>query len=426
MLALQLVFVFVLIILNGFLSMSELAVVSSRPARLKALANSGRRGAARALALTESPGSFLSTVQIGITLVGVLTGALSGATLADPLSAFFRDLGLAGTLSHPLALAVVVSVITFLSLILGELVPKQLALRDAESVASMAAGPLSVVSRLARPFVYVLDASTYLVLRLLGAHEEPAQRVTDEEIRTIIAEAESAGVVEPAEKAMIAGVMRLGDRPVRALMTPRPDVEWVDLNAAPDEIRATIRNTRHSRLPAARDSIDDVEGIIQTKDLLDAYLDGRDVDPREMVRRVPAVPDGMDALDVIEVLRTSDANLALVVDEYGSFEGIVTTDDILETIAGEFRQAGEPDEASFVRRADGSYLVDGAMPVDEMAELLGLTLPEDIDYHTVAGFMLSELKHVPTTGEDVVSRGWRFEVVDMDGRRIDKVLASRA
>ena len=425
MLAIELLTVVALVALNGLLALSELAVVSSRRARLKAMADQGVPGAHAALLLAADPGRFLSAVQVGITLVGVLAGAVSGATLGDRLGLFLADVGLPKTYAESIGIGVVVVAITYLSVIVGELVPKQLALRDAERVAAAVAPAMSAVARLAGPVVTLLDASGRAVLRLIGVSPDLASAVTDEEIRAIMAEAESAGVIEPEERSMIAGVMRLGDRPVRAVMTSRRDVDLIDLNAEPDEIRRVLRESPHSRLPAARHELQEVIGIVQAKDLLDAYLAGGPVDPRAFVRPAPIVPDTIDALDVLATLKQSPVHIALVHDEYGHFQGIVTTADILEAITGAFRTEEGPAATKATRRPDGSWLIDGDMPADEMADLVGLRLPGDGGYHTVAGFILSELGRIPAVGEEAIVQGWRFEVVDLDGRRIDKVLAER-
>jgi putative hemolysin len=426
MIALELSVILVMIALNGYFAMSELAVISANRVRLKTLAETGARGAARALALKARPGRFLSTVQIGITLAGVFAGAYSGSTVAARLARFLEDLSVPASLSDSIALALVVAVITYLSLILGELVPKQIALRRAERIAATVAPSMAAISWLASPFASLLDASSRFVLHRLGTEAKPESLVTEEEIRTLVAEAEAVGVVEPEEKHMITRVMRLGDRPIRAIMTPRRDVDWIDLDAEDDEIRRTLRRTPHSRLAAAHGIVDAVVGIVQTKDILNAYLDGGPVDVRKLVRKAPIVPDGAPALDIVDVLKSSDVHVALVVDEHGTFEGIVTTADLLSAIAGEFREAGEAAPAGPVRREDGSWLFDGDLTVEDMTGVLGIRVPEDREFHTVAGYMLSHFKRLPETGESFTADGWRFEVVDTDGRRIDKVLAEKA
>ena len=419
--------VFALILLNGLLSLSELALISARRGRLKSLAEGGHRGAEAALVLVADPGRFLSTVQIGITLVGILAGAFSGATLGDRLARVLGDLGLSPAVAGPLGFGLVVAVITYLSLIIGELVPKQLALRNAEGVAA-AVGPLmTTLSRIAAPAVWLLDASTRLVLRLTGARPEQDPTVTEEEIRSLIAEAETAGVIEPEERRMITGIMRLGDRPVRAVMTPRSEVDWIDLQDSPEEIRATVLGSSHERLPAGEGSVDALVGIVRARDVLAALATGEALDVRAMVRPAPIVPDTADAMDVLARLRESPTPTALIHDEYGNFEGVVTPADLMEAIAGAFYREEDAHEPDAVERDDGSWLLSGSMSADDMADRLGLRLPAQRDYHTVAGFVLAHMRRLPQIGESFNALGWRFEVLDLDrGRRIDKVLAQRA
>jgi len=424
MLAFELTLVVLLILLNGFLAMSELAVVSSRLARLRALESAGVSGAATAIRLAEDPSKFLSTVQIGITLVGVLAGAFSGATLAERLGLFLAEQGMAETWADAVSLVGVVAIVTYLSLIIGELVPKQIALGNPERVAAFVARPLLWIGRIFAPAVMLLDVSSRLVLKLLGREGKSQETVTEEEIKMLVAEAESAGVLDPAEKQMISGVLRFGDRPVSALMTPRHEVDWVDLEDKQSEIRQKLAASRHSRLPVGKGSVDEVVGIVQAKDLLNAYLSGEAVDIRGHVKDAPIVHESADALEMLEVLKRATVHMALVVDEYGTFQGVVTSGDILEAIAGAFREQGEESEDA-VRRDDGSWLLSGSMPRDELADLLLLPIPADAMFHTLAGFMLDNLKRMPKVGDSVVVGGWRLEVVDMDGRRIDRVLAQR-
>ena len=425
MLYVELAIVAVLMLLNGLLAMSELAVVSSRRARLKALVDRGVVGSRRALALASDPGRFLSTVQIGITLVGVLSGAFSGATLGERLSDWLAGLGVPLGVADPVGVGVVVAAITYASLIVGELVPKQIALRNPERIAVRVAPAMTVLAQIAAPFVWLLDASGRLLLRLLGYRHGPQANVTEEEIRTVIAEAESAGVIEPGERAMISAVMRLGDRPVRAVMTPRPEIDMIDLNTDDESIRRIIAESIHSRLPVYDGSPDEMLGIVQAKDLLEAYLRGAQPDIRAHVREAPIIPDTADALDVVDIIKQSPIHMGLVHDEYGHFEGVVTNADILEAIVGAFRTDEGIAEPHAVQRDDGSWLVSGLMPVDEMAERLAIPVPHTDGFHTVGGFVLDQLGHLPEVGERFEAHGWRFEVIDLDGRRIDKVLASR-
>ncbi|MFC3969161.1 hemolysin family protein [Rhizobium lemnae] len=417
--------VVLLTILNGVLAMSELAVVSSRAVRLKLMAEQGNRGAAQAIKLAEDPGRFLSSVQIGITLVGVLSGAFSGATLGARLSAWLLSMGLPQGWADGLGVGSVVVAITYLSLIVGELVPKQIALRAPETVAARVAPMMVLLSKLALPLVWLLDASGRSVLALLGQKGESEERMTDEEIRTVLAEAQIAGVIETEESAMISGVMRLADRTARGLMTPRRDVEVIDIEDDPAEIRAQLRNTQKSRLPVRNGSSDEILGVLFVKDAYEAIAEGKDPDIRNRMREAPVVSDLTGAIDVIQALRKSSAHMVLVYDEYGHFEGIVTSGDILEAITGVF-QEDEVEEPAIVQRDDGSFLVAGWMPVDEFAHQMGFSMKEDPDYETVAGFVLDELKHLPELGERFNWNGWSFEVIDLDGRRIDKLLVQKA
>ncbi|WP_367187142.1 hemolysin family protein [uncultured Bosea sp.] len=413
-----------LTIVNGLLSMSELAVVSSRSARLKVLSDQGSKGAATALRLAEDPGRFLSTVQIGITLVGVLSGAFSGATLGARLSEWLGTHGFSQSASDTLGVGIVVVVITYLSLILGELVPKQVALRDPERVAARVAPAMSLLSKVGAPIVFLLDISGKAVLRLLGQKGETEEKVTEEEVRTIIAEAETAGVLERDEREMIAGVMRLADRSARALMTPRREVDVIDLEDSAEEIRAQLRATRRSRLPVQDGEADAIVGVLLVKDLIEFLQSGDTQDLRALVQEAPIVMDTADSLHVLREIRSSRVHMALVFDEYGHFEGIITPGDVLEAIIGAFQEE-EEDEPAIVTRADGSYLVAGWMQVDEFSHELGIPIPRDADFQTVAGFILAEMNHLPNVGESFDKGHWRFEVVDLDGRRIDKILVSR-
>lgn len=421
----ELLIVFALILLNGLFALSELAVVSARHPRLRTMAAAGRRGATSALALAADPGRFLSAVQIGITLIGIVNGAYSGEAFGDHASSALAGLGVPLSVAGPLGYGIVILVITYLSVIIGELVPKSLALRNPEAIACAVAPAMLAFSRIAAPAVWTLDSSTRLVFRMFGQQTEGESRVTDEEIRTLIAEAESAGVIESGEREMISGVMRLADRAVVGLMTPRIEVDWIDLAKPMDDIKGRLTASRHSRLPAGEGSADALIGVVQTRDLLAAILSGQPLTIRDHVRKAPVIPDKADALDVLSVLRDADVPMALIHDEYGDFEGIVTPSDILEAIAGVFKSHTEGREPDSVQRDDGSWLLSGAMPIDEMAHKIGFGIPERRSYATVAGFVLDHMKHLPQTGEHIDVAGWRFEVIDLDGRRIDKILASR-
>ena len=420
----EILIVVVLTIINGALSMSELAVVSARPARLRVLADQGSKGAAIAIRLAEDPGKFLSSVQIGITLVGVLSGAFSGATLGLRLTDWLKGVGVAANVADVLGVAVVVVLITYASLILGELVPKQIALRDPERVAARVAPAMQFLARVGSPIVFILDISGKGVLALLGQRGESEETVTEEEVKTIIAEATTAGVIESDEHSMISGVMRLADRSARGLMTPRLDVELINLSDPSDEIRRTIVGTHRSRLLVQDGDADSIIGVVAITDLISTFANGQPLEIRKFVQPVPVVMDHADALDVVRAIRNSTVHMALVVDEYGHFEGIVTSGDILEVITGVFQEE-TGDDPAVVRREDGSFLVAGWMPVDEFVDRLGVTIQKDPKFETVAGYVLSIINRLPAEGETFEHDGWKFEVVDLDGRRIDKVLMTR-
>ncbi|MFL7904418.1 hemolysin family protein [Azospirillum argentinense] len=423
MLSFEIAIIVALTLLNGVFAMSELAVVSSRKARLQSMADQGNGGAQMALRLIDDPSRFLSTVQIGITLVGVVAGAYGGATLGDRLGRWLDSFPALAGRGELLGVGGVLVVITYLSIVLGELIPKRIALKSPERVASLIAPPMRLLSRIAAPFVWLLGASTDLLLRLLGLQGAREESVTEEEVRSMISEGTQAGVFAPAEKEMIDGVLRLADRTVRTIMIPRPDVAWLDLGKTQAEQLAAIRAGSHSRYPVCRGELDELVGVIHTRDLVDALVEGRPFELEAQVARPLVVHDGTPILKLLELMKTSGHHLAVVVDEYGSIEGIVTLTDILETIAGDLPDVGEAMETAAVRREDGSWLVEGWMPVDEFEDTLGLRGVRGTgDFHTVAGLVLHHLGHVPVAGEAFEWNGVRVEVVDMDGRRIDKVL----
>ena len=421
------VIILALIALNGLFAMSELSIVSARKQRLEAMARTGRRGARIAIELAADPGKFLSTVQAGITLIGVLAGAYSGASLGGPVGQRLALLGVPEHASAEVGFAAVIALTTYVSLIVGELVPKQFALRAPEPIAAVMAPAMLWLSRITAPVVWLLDRTSALIFRILGLDRESENHVTAEELHLIVAEASSAGVIEESERAIISGVVRLADRPVREVMTPRTEVEWIDVTAEPEELAAQLMALPHSRMPVAEGSVDEVVGVVQARDIVVALLAGDPLDLRALVRQAPVISDQMDAMDALAVLREAEVPMALVRDEYGHFEGIVAPADLLAAIAGVFASDQDADtDPPLVEREDGSWLVSGSLSADVLAERLGLPLPEDRDYATAAGLALSLLKHLPVTGETFRLGAWRFEVIDMDGRRIDKLLASRA
>jgi putative hemolysin len=425
MIYLDLGIVAVLIVTNGLLAMSELAIVSSRPARLAALVEKNVKGSRRALALASDPGKFLSTVQIGITLIGVLSGAFSGATLGLRLTNMLVEAGWSQGLADVIGVGTVVTVITYASLIVGELVPKQIALRDPESVAIRVAPYMTLLAKVSLPAVWLLDRSGKALLWLLGHRGAAGEKVSEDEIRTLVVEAENAGVLEPGEKEMIAGVMRLGDLPVGAVMTPRREVTMISLTDSPHAIRSTVAGSTHSRFVVFDQTADAAVGIVNAKDMLDCYLAGQTPDIGKLVRPAPVIPEFLDARDVVAILRDSTVHMGLVHDEYGAFQGVVTTADILESIVGGFHTEEGPPEAAAIKRDDGSYLISGWMSAVEFASLLRFELPVSRHYQTVAGFLLSQFGRIPEVGNHIEVEGWRFEIIDLDGRRIDKILATK-
>ncbi|WP_065751711.1 hemolysin family protein [Bradyrhizobium paxllaeri] len=425
MIYLDLGIVAVLIVTNGLLAMSELAIVSSRPARLAALVEKNVKGSRRALALASDPGKFLSTVQIGITLIGVLSGAFSGATLGLRLTNMLVEAGWSQGLADVIGVGTVVTVITYASLIIGELVPKQIALRDPESVAIRVAPYMTLLAKVSLPAVWLLDRSGKALLWLLGHRGAAGEKVSEDEIRSLVVEAENAGVLEPGEKEMIAGVMRLGDLPVGAVMTPRREVSMINLTDDMQAVRAALAASSHSRFVVFDPATDAAVGIVQARDMLDCYLSGQTPDIARLVRTAPVIPEFLDARDVVAILRDSAVHMGLVHDEYGGFQGVVSSADILESIVGGFHTEEGPPEAAVIRRDDGSYLISGWMSAVEFASLLKFELPVSRHYQTVAGFLLSQFGRIPDIGDHVAVDGWRFEIVDLDGRRIDKILATK-
>ncbi|MBN8928603.1 MAG: hemolysin C [Rhodospirillales bacterium 69-11] len=417
--------ILLLIVVNGLFSMSELALVSVRRARLAVLERKGVQGAAAARALADDPQRFLPTVQVGITLVGVLTGVFGGARIAGHLQAWFETMPTVAPFAQTLSLALVVVLTTYLTLVLGELVPKHLALRRPEEVASRVARPITLMARLTAPAVWVLGWSSTLILRLFGMQRAAEQSVTEEELRALLAEGAQAGVLEIEERDMIERVLRLADKPVRAIMTPRTELAWIDRTDPPKEIAAALKAAPHSRFVVCEGSVDNVVGVVQAKDLLDRILGGSELSVGAALRQPIVVPDTVTALDALERLKADPLGLALVMDEYGSFEGVVTAADVLEAIVGDPSDtAGSATGAG--QTGETSLTMDGMMPVDELKARLALPdLPAEGSYHTLAGLVLALLRRVPRVGDRIVFAGWRFEVLAMDGRRVDKVRADR-
>lgn len=420
----EILIVVALILLNGVLALSEMAIVSARPARLRSLEGKSR-GAAAALRLGENPGRFLSTVQIGITLVGVLSGAFSGATLGARLTGFLTVQGVPADWAATFGVGGVVVTLTYLSLIIGELVPKQLALRDPEGLAMRVAPAMALLSRVAAPLVWLLEHSGRAVLWLLGQRGVGGNKVTEEEVHTLLTEAHEGGVLEDEEREMMAGVMRLGDRSARALMTPRHEVQMLELEATSAEAVAAIRKIARPKMPVQSRATGEVVGIVTLSDCFNVVSRRDALDLRALLQDVPVVSDMADALDVMEVLHSTTHHMALVYDEYGHFEGLLTTDDVLGAITGAV-SSSNIDEPALVTREDGSLLVSGWMPADEFCDRMGLPRSLAGEYDTMAGLVLHQLHRMPKQGDAFTVSGYRFEVIDLDGLRIDKVLVSEA
>lgn len=426
--AIQIAVVVLLTLLNGVFAMSETALVSSRKSRLKQRAEDGDGGSARALALANDPNRFLSTVQIGISLIGVLAGAVGGATLAEPLASFLETVPALSSYATPVAFAVVVAGITYLSLIIGELVPKRLTLNAPEAVASRVAGPMRFLSVLTSPAVWLLTASTEAVLRVLRARRSDEPPVTEQEVEGLLREGARTGVFEEEERALVERALRLDDRPVRELMTPRPKIIWLDAGDSPEENRRTVVESRHSYYPVARGDLDNLSGIASAKDAGVRLLSGEPADLLGTLRRPPLVPEGAPATAALEAFKRFGLPMAILVDERGNVEGLVTPSDVLEALVGDVTGGyDDGDDPRILRRPDGSWLVDGLLSAEELQENLGLRdLPgEEGEYRTVGGMAMSRLDRVPNTGDRFEWEGFSFEVVDMDGRRVDKVLVTQ-
>jgi magnesium and cobalt exporter, CNNM family len=424
---LEVFIVVLLIIINGLFAMSEIAIVSARKTRLQQWAEEGNSKARIALELANTPNQFLATVQIGITLIGILAGAFGGATIAREVAGILNNIPWLEAYSHPLSLVLVVLVITSLSLIVGELVPKRLALNNPERLATVVAIPMQMLSRVAYPAVQLLGLSTEFLLRALGMKPSTEPPVTEEEIRALIEQGTQAGMFEEAEQEMVERVFRLGDRRVGAVMTPRTEIVWLDREASAQAIRQTITESAHSRFLVADGSLDNVLGVVHAKDLLAHLLGEQVVDLAATLQQPLYVPESMRALKVLELFKQSGTHIALVIDEYGGIQGLVTPSDILEAIVGDLPEAGEQVEPLAVQREDGSWLLDGMLPVDEFKDLFDLDeLPGEDQgiYQTLAGFVIMQLGRIPTAADHFEWEGLKIEVVDMDGNRVDKVLVT--
>jgi putative hemolysin len=424
----EIIFIVILLIANGVFSMSEMAVVSARKARLQKRANDGEKGARAALELANNPGSFLPTVQIGITLVGILAGAFGGATIAEKLAPSLKRFPAIEPYADNISFGLVVLVITYFSLIVGELIPKRLALHSPEKIASAVAAPMRRLSALTSPLVRLLEGSTNGLLRLFGLRESSEPPITEDEIKVLIEQGIRAGVFEEAERDLIERTFHLGDRTVGELMVPRPDVVFLDLDDPPEVIKEVVSGNRLSRYPVIQGAADNVVGVVRAKDLLAREFTNQPFDLKAAM--VPALyfPDTMPAFKAIEMFKSSRRHMAMVIDEHGGVEGLVTVNDILDALVGDIPSMDEQEEQAVVRREDGSFLPDGALSVERLKQTLQLKqLPgeEDGGFQTLGGFLMMQLGRLPTVADHVQVGGWRFEVMDMDRRRVDKVLATQ-
>jgi putative hemolysin len=425
MLILEIIIVLALFVLNGFFAMAEFAIVSSRRAHLERLAKEGLPGAQVALALADDPARMLAAVQIGFTTSAMLAGIFSGATLAERLEEALWVVPVLADYSKPISIVVMTIGVTYTALVIGELTPKFIALSNPEAIAIRVANPLAFVAAAAAPAIWLLNGSARLLLRLLHLRPRFERALTEEDIHYLVAEGARLGVIHAVERDMIEGVLDLSDSPVRSIMTPRPQVQWVDLNAPKEQILGQVRSCPHAQLLVCRGSIDEVVGIVRKQDLIDQVLDGRSPDVEQVTRPPLIVHESTAILRTLDLFRKTPVHTAIVVDEFGSLQGIVTRTDLLETVAGDLPKIDAPKRPKITQREDGSYLIDASVPFPDVLQLIGMSDPPSGDYVTLAGFILAQLHEVPKPGDHLVWAGWRFEVVDMDGRRIDMILAQR-
>lgn len=426
--ALEILLILVLIIANGIFSGSEIAVVSARKVRLEQAARQGDKKSLAALKLANSPNNFLSAVQIGITLIGILSGAVGGATLASRLRLVFDEIPVLDPYSEVLSVAIVVGLITYLSLVIGELVPKRVALSNPEAIARTIAKPMSWLARLTAPLVYLLGISTDAVLKLLGVEAAEEQPMTEEEIKVLIEQGTRAGLFEIAEQEMVTRVFRLADRSVRSIMTPRVEIVWLDVTSSLEEIQQEMLDSPHSRFPVGDTSLDNCIGILAVKDFWAAIKTDSSFQLRSILQSPFFVPETTPALDLLKRFRQSSIHMALVTDEYGVIEGLLTLNNLIEAIVGNLPNENDEDEPQIVQREDGSWLLDGLLSIDELKETLELQkIPREEEgyYHTLGGLVITLFGHIPRAGDYFEAEGLRFEVVDMDGNRVDKVLVNR-
>jgi putative hemolysin len=417
----EILIILLLILINGILAMSEAALLASRKARLQQLANEGDKTASSTLELLKNPNIFLSTIQIGITLIGVLAGAVGGASLAESLAVTMINIPYIGAYSESIALGIVVVIITILTIWLGELVPKRLGIHKPERIANVVVGPMIFISKMFSPLVKLMSNGTDLILTLFGIKPTNEPPITEEELQVLIDQGTRAGVFEEAEQDMVEGVFSLGDTRVYSVMTPRTEIVWLDVNDTTEEILEKIGGSPYSRFPVRQDSLETIVGIVKSRDLLVATLSNKKIDLKELAKTAHFIPETMLASRALEVLKKNNTEMLLVVDEFGGVQGLLTINDILEEIVGVM----EGDEPQATQRQDGSWLLDGMLEVDEFKEIFELKdLPHEDEYETLSGFIMTSLGRLPQTADHFEWGSLRFEVIDMDGRRVDKVLVT--
>src|SRR3989338_3288618 len=425
----EIVIVLLLILLNGIFAMAEIAVVSARKSKLQHQANEGNKSAQAALELARNPNKFLSTIQIGITLIGIFAGAFGGATIAESLSKQLSLIPVLNPYSDALGLAIVVITITYLSLIIGELVPKRIGLNYPEKIASFLARPMNAISKASSPFVFLLSASTDWILRILSIKPSTEPTISEEEIKILIREGSKTGVFEKAEKDILERTLRLGDKKVNTLMTSRKEIVWLEIDSSFKTIRNKITKNPHSHFPVCRDNLDKVIGIVRTKDVLTNFLLEEKINLKQFVTKPLFIPESMDGLKVLELFKKSGVHMALVIDEYGNIQGLLSLTDILEAIVGDIPTINELEEQEIVKRDNGTWLVDGLVSIDEFKEYFRIRkLPSERSgtFHTIGGFVMNKLGRIPVLGDKFEWDSLGFEVMDMDGNRVDKILIMKS
>jgi len=423
----ELIIIFILLLINAFFALSEMAVVSASKPMLRQWANKGNKRALTALNLAENSGKFLSTVQVGITLVGTLAGAYGGATIAEKIEPYFNEIAFLNNNGEFVSVAIVVTIITYLSVIIGELIPKQLALSNSEKIAMIVAGPMNGISKIFYPIVYLFEASADKIMKLFGIIKKDEDRVTETEINAILAEGAESGVIEKQEHEMLSRIIKLCDRDVKSIMTHRKEIAFIDIKHSIEEIREIISQSKHSRYPVIDTDATSVIGVVQAKEMLNGTLINEKINITDYIQEIKSIPDSTSCLQALEIFKKSHIHVALVVDEYGSTEGIITISDLMEAIIGVLPSNYDEDaDSHIIKRDDSSWLVSGRTPIEEIHLTIGLEeINANEDYDTIAGFLIKELKSHPVEGEKIERFGYSFEVVDMDGARVDKIIVSK-